>query len=94
MKTKIQLRAEWIKENESQLRAAMIPDTGSNHNAKNNPSYSGGGWGYWVQAFRKVGLIGIVEPMKFWSGFLPTPSTAINLGVARYIQANAPKEIL
>lgn len=92
MKTsKTEKRAEWLKAHETAIKAAKCPEEGSTKNARYRRGMSGGGWGFWVHAFRRAGIS--CSAQNYWSGSAPTPSTAINKGMADYITANAPKEL-
>ena len=62
------------------------------YNAATIKGMSSGGWGYWVWAFRQVGIKS--GAMNYWSGSAPTPSTAIYKDIADYIYKNAPKGII
>ena len=96
--TKIDKRVNWILENKEALVKAMKSTTcpiGCKSKCGNGATCatsSSGGWGFWVQAFRKAKIT--CGAMNYWSGSNPTPSTSINRGIANYIWENAPKELL
>ena len=93
MTSKLQARLAWINEHRAEIIAAATPINGTSKNARYVTGMSGGGWGYWVHALDAAGLSKIAHPMTYWSGSNPTPSTAINQGVAEYIRNNAPEDI-
>lgn len=86
--TKIAARVAWITANRDAIMAARIPTEGSPKNAYYRRGMSGGGWGYWVQALHAADVS--CDAMSYWSGSAPTPSTAINAGIADYIRNNCP----
>lgn len=92
---KIERRVEWILANKEEIEKSYVFDhsncRGNCQNGRTCSTQSSGGWGYWVQAFRRAGVK--CFPSNYWSGSAPTPSTSINIGVARYVQANAPREL-
>ena len=90
-KTKTELRAEWLTEYKSEIEKTKTPEEGSIKNAAYRRGMSGGGWGYWVWALRKAGINSSAQ--NYWSGSAPTPSTAINQGIADFINKNCPAEI-
>jgi hypothetical protein len=93
--TKTEKRVLWLKEHEKEIYESETEVSNSKrggHNAKYRDGMSTGGWGYWVWAFEKAGIK--IDVMNYWAGPDPTPSTAINRGVADYILKNAPKELL
>ena len=98
MKAKRELRAEWIKKNIEDIETARRSTErhtycrGSCGNGATCKTQGGSGWGFWVQAFRSINAR--CDPMPYWSGKNPTPSTSISQGVADYIVANAPENIL
>ena len=85
--SKTEKRAEWARQHKAEIETARTPESGSGHNAANRKGMSGGGWGYWVWALSRAGID--AGEMPYWSGSAPTPSTAINKGIADYITANA-----
>jgi len=89
--TKIEKRVAFILSHKEALKAARCPESGSPTNAARRSGMSGGGWGYWAQAFKRAGVP--CSAQNYWSGSLPTPSTAINKGIAEYIGVNAPADI-
>jgi ABC-type Fe3+-hydroxamate transport system substrate-binding protein len=95
MMNKTQKRAEWIADYKAEIEQARKPvklNPNGGHNAYYCKGMSGGGWGWWVRAFRLVGVD--CQNMPYWSGKNPTPSTAINEGIAKYILREAPIELL
>ena len=94
--TKKQARAAWITANAQAIAAARKNDhskcRGHCNNGAKCYSQSGGGWGYWVQAFNAARIN--CDARSYWSGSLPTPSTSIDAGIAKYIRDNAPVELL
>lgn len=91
--SKTQKRIEWITKNKKAILdlRRLYPESTNSKNAARCHGMSLGGFGYWVQAFNAAGIS--VGAQNYWSGHLPTPSTAINLAVAQYIRANAPRDI-
>jgi len=95
--SKISRRVEWIKENEQKINEIRKANNdhskcrGECGNGATCQVQSGGGWGFWVQAFRAAGVN--CNPMKYWSGSAPTPSTSINGAIADFIYKNCPAEI-
>ena len=91
-------RAAWIIDHTDDLKVAHgkytcptnCKSACSNGATCRTSSY--GGWGFWAQAFRQANVR--AEIMNYWSGSFPTPSTSINRGMAEYICANAPKELI
>lgn len=85
-------RIEWARANKPSIEAARGEVSSNSKNAARCKGYSGGGWGLWANALESAGI----NPNRgsYWSGSAPTPSTAINGGIARYIRENAPQEIL
>lgn len=82
METKTTRRIAWIADHRDEIVAAR----------GNKTRDLAVGWGWWARALSAAGIdcdAGIV-----WSGSLPTTSTGINLGIARYIRDNAPESIL
>lgn len=92
MTSKTNQRIEWVKEHQSEIEASRCEVSHNSKNAARCDGYSGGGWGLWASVLENVGI----NPNRgsYWSGFMPTPSTAINGGIAEYIRNNAPREIL
>ncbi|NMC34216.1 MAG: hypothetical protein GYA36_17415 [Veillonellaceae bacterium] len=91
---KIVRRAAWILANYFSLLDHTSTVKRKSRNAARCPGMSGPGWGWWVRAFELANVYALVSPMPYWSGSLPTPSTAINAGVASYINRNAPIDLL
>lgn len=91
MENKTSARAKWMSENKKAILSARLPLDGSFHNARFNRGMSCGGWGWWYRAAQIAGID--VDAMTYWSGSAPTPSTAINLGVAQFIIKNAPSDL-
>lgn len=89
--SKLEQRKQWILSHKAEIEAARTTVENNSKNAYRIKGMSAGGYGYWAQAFRAVGVNANVMP--YWSGSAPTPSTAINLGIAKYIQAHAPDSI-
>ena len=89
--TKRQARANWILANIVAIKAARCAEGNNSKNAARCVGMSGGGWGYWAQAFKLAGVS--CGKQDYWSGSLPTPSTAINKGIADYIRTNATADI-
>ena len=95
--TKKHKRAEWILANKEGIKKArekyQCPEKcrSSCGNGATCFTSSGGGWGYWVQAFTIAKVR--CDAMNYWSGSAPTPSTSINRGIAEYITKNAPNEL-
>ncbi len=98
LKTKLVRRAEWIRARASEIDAAReevkcpVSCRASCKNGATCQTQSGSGWGFWVRAFWLAAVK--CEPTSYWSGSNPTPSTSINRGVAEYLRANAPKELI
>jgi hypothetical protein len=90
-KSKTELRAEWIASHAEEIKKAKCAEEGSTKNAYYRRGMSGGGWGYWVWAFRRAGVD--CSAQNYWSGSAPTPSTAINRGIAEFVSKFAPSEI-
>ena len=96
--SKRQARVNWILEHADAIKEArqkyQCPD-GCRSQCRNGATCaisSYGGWGFWAQAFRLAEIK--CEPMNYWSGSKPTPSTSISMGIAEYICSNAPGELL
>ena len=89
MKTKREIRAEWISKNSTEMETASKKHTcpagcrAQCGNGATCATQSDGGWGYWVQAFKMADVD--CSPRNYWSGSAPTPSTSINKGIAEYI---------
>lgn len=92
MANKTQKRIEWALANGASIESARIEISHTSKNAARCEGYSGGGWGLWANALENAGIN--PDRGSYWSGFMPTPSTAINGGIAEYIRNNAPREIL
>ena len=96
--TKTQKRVDWLKEHKTQLDTASKKYECPNNcrsKCRNGATCflsSDGGWGYWVWACKASNIS--CEPMDYWSGSNPTPSTSINKGIAEYISQNAPQELM
>jgi len=95
-KNKTQRRAEWLIKNRDAIEASrttVTPNKGVTvgMNARYYQGMSAGGMGWWVRAFDLAGID--CNPMNYWSGSAPTPSIAINLGIARFIWDNAPDDL-
>jgi hypothetical protein len=82
-------RTKWALAHKLEIEGARsiigkAPRGGSN--AANISGYSGPGWGWWANALDAAGI----NPNRcsYWSGSNPTPSTAINGGIAKYIRNN------
>lgn len=96
--TKRQARVNWILEHTEEIKQSRekykCPEKckASCGNGATCFTSSGGGWGFWAQAFRIAKIR--AEIMSYWSGSNPTPSTSISKGIAEYIYKNVPKEIL
>ena len=91
------LRADWIRDHAVEIKA-IIADIYDNQaiefsgprggsNAARIKGWSSGGWGWWVKAFRMAHVC--CPAIDYWSGWAPTPSTAIPQAVAQYINLNA-----
>jgi hypothetical protein len=89
--TKTELRAEWLVGHKAMINNAKTPEEGSSKNAFFRRGMSCGGWGYWVWALNRAGIQ--CGAQSYWSGSAPTPSTAINKGIADYISENCPIDI-
>ena len=94
--TKTDKRIEWIKFNKTEIEknktSYKIPSRHKGHNARGIEGMSAGGWGWWARALISAGVK--CGAQNYWSGSSPTPSTAINEGIANYISANAPAGLL
>ncbi len=88
--SKIAKRAMWIMTRANEISISRTPEEGSTHNAYFRRGMSGGGWGFWARAFDLAGVD--CGAMNYWSGSAPTPSTAINRGIAEYIRTHAASE--
>jgi hydroxyacyl-ACP dehydratase HTD2-like protein with hotdog domain len=95
--TKISRRINWINEHRDAIDSLMStpPDhsqcKGTCKNGANCKTQSGGGWGFWAQAFAAAGIQ--CYATNYWSGSAPTPSTSIDRRLANYITTNAPEDI-
>ena len=88
-------RAAWATAHKAEIEAARVPVTGcprGGTNAANMGGMSRGGWGYWARALRQAGIE--CNVYNYWSGSATTPSTAINRGIADYITAQCPAELM
>ena len=95
MKTKTERRAEWILTNATGIKLSRSVVTvrarAKGYNARTCLGMSSGGWGWWAVALSRAGIE--AGAMRYWSGSAPTPSTAINGGIANYITNNAPADL-
>jgi hypothetical protein len=91
MANKTQSRIEWAKSHKHEIESARVALGNNSKNAARCSGYSDGGWGLWANALEAAGI----KPDRgsYWSGSFPTPSTAINAGIAKYISSNAPAAI-
>jgi hypothetical protein len=89
--SKLEQRKQWILTHKAEIESARTPVEKNSKNAARIKGMSAGGYGFWAQAFDAAGVDD--NSMPYWSGSAPTPSTAINLGIAKYIQAHAPNSI-
>lgn len=95
--SKMARRAAWIIANYEAIKSARKAHSdhsaccGACRNGRTCKQQSGGGWGYWAQAFALANVR--CERTNYWAGSNPTPSTSINLGVADYIASNAPANL-
>jgi hypothetical protein len=94
--TKTDKRTDWLFSVRDQAIASRVPiEIPSRHlgyNARGIIGMSGGGWGWWVKPLNRASIKS--DALNYWSGHNPTPSTAINAGLADFIRNNAPKELL
>jgi len=89
-------RVEWALKNKSHILSVIIKECPKECKAKCSNGLtckksSSGGFGWWVHALLVADID--CEPMNFWSGTYPTPSTSINKGIADFICKFAPEEI-
>jgi len=94
MTTKTEQRIDWLKERRVEIEAArceITPSPRGGKNARTTDGMSPGGYGWWAKALKAASI----EPneMSYWAGRNPTPSIAINAGIAWYIKMNAPEEL-
>ena len=92
--TKTGKRVDYINAHRAEIDAALLAPVADNQlggsNAAGLPGWSRGGWAWWLRALTAAG---IGCPRKnYWSGCLPTPSTAIPAAVAEVLRS-APPEI-
>lgn len=94
--SKTEKRVKWLLDNLKEIELSrtkcIIPLRHKGTNSKGIIGMSGGGYGYWVWALNKAGIK--CDAMCYWSGSLPTPSTSINGGIAKYIRLNAPADLI
>lgn len=93
--SKTEQRVNWINNHSAQIEKSRTADhsqcRGKCHNGATCYNQSGGGYGWWANALSHAGIN--PESNNYWTGSAPTPSTSINLGIARFINKNAPAEI-
>jgi hypothetical protein len=78
--TKLEMRKNWLIAHIDEI--VLVTDhsacKGYCKNGRTCKCQSGGGYGYWSKAFAAAGID--CQPMRYWSGPAPTPSTSINVG--------------
>jgi hypothetical protein len=90
--SKTQKRANWLKQNANAINTVLKSGelTFNSNNAARCKGWQPG-YGWWANA---LGLANINCPSRpYWSGRLPTPSTAIPSSVAQFIRQNCPTEL-
>lgn len=89
--TKTQKRTEWARKHKNAIIASrtkvIVPVRAKGHNAATIQGMSSGGYGWWANALIAADIN--CDKLPYWSGSNPTPSTAINKGIADYIDNNA-----